>query len=283
MSRSVNSADSFESDTRPPPSAGSARNSDLSFVDGGPSMQSSTQSLQNGVQQAEWTRQFKQLNLPIDSPAVISGMLHTGDDMFRSEGRDAGTVTRADSSMTSGSPSILELNAADSVVGSSSTADSNRPPASGRKASQRRSKADHPHPRLRRQPLIESYVNQFVASGSWTAAEGEKGYSLTRTLTKILSEAEMLSESKFRIQRSDRTCIVDPATAVLFHSDPPPLSLSIHLTHLLLLYLLAIPAQLMPVLGKWTVPVALVAGWGLLGVEALSREVGAVFGTSGMH
>lgn len=66
-------------------------------------------------------------------------------------------------------------------------------------------------------------------------------------------------------------------------SDPPPLSLSIHLTHLLLLYLLAIPAQLMPVLGKWTVPVALVAGWGLLGVEALSREVGAVFGTSGMQ
>lgn len=63
--------------------------------------------------------------------------------------------------------------------------------------------------------------------------------------------------------------------------DPPPLSLSIHLTHLLLLYLLAIPAQLMPMLGRWTVPVALIAGWGLLGVEALSREVGAVFGTSG--
>lgn len=63
--------------------------------------------------------------------------------------------------------------------------------------------------------------------------------------------------------------------------DPPPLSLSLHLTHLLLLYLLAIPAQLMPVLGKWTVPIALIAGWGLLGVEALSREVGAVFGTNG--
>lgn len=38
----------------------------------------------------------------------------------------------------------------------------------------------------------------------------------------------------------------------------------------------------MPMLGKWTVPVALIAGWGLLGVEALSREVGAVFGNSGM-
>lgn len=38
----------------------------------------------------------------------------------------------------------------------------------------------------------------------------------------------------------------------------------------------------MPVLGKWTVPVALIAGWGLLGVEALSRELGQVFGSSGM-
>jgi len=89
--------------------------------------------------------------------------------------------------------------------------------------------------------------------------QSEKLHKSLRTLSRLLGEAEMLSE------------------------DPPPLSLSIHLNHLVMLYLLAIPAQVMPILGRYSVFVVLIAGWALLGVEALCREVGTVFGSSENH
>jgi putative membrane protein len=92
-----------------------------------------------------------------------------------------------------------------------------------------------------------------------TIPQSEKLHKSLRSLSKLLGEAEMLSE------------------------DPPPLSLSIHLNHLVMLYLLAIPAQVMPILGRWSVLLVLVAGWALLGVEALCREVGSVFGQSMNH
>lgn len=92
-----------------------------------------------------------------------------------------------------------------------------------------------------------------------TIPQSEKLHKSLRTLSKLLGEAEALGE------------------------DPPPLSLSIHLNHLVMLYLLAIPAQVMPILGRWSVLLVLVAGWALLGVEALCREVGSVFGSSMNH
>ncbi|KAJ9120792.1 hypothetical protein QFC22_002726 [Naganishia vaughanmartiniae] len=192
LPRSANSVESLDSDSRPQSNGQTSERAS----DGLPT-QTHDGPPENRAQQAEWTRQFRQLNVPIDSPAVISGTLHTGDDMFQA-GTDGDVGTQEEVGVE-GEHSANELN-----------------------------------------------VTDRLAEGS----------------------AESLSPATKRSSAP---------------KHPPPLSLSIHLTHLLLLYLLAIPAQLMPVLGKWTVPVALVAGWGLLGVEALSREVGAVFGTSENH
>ncbi|KAJ9105269.1 hypothetical protein QFC21_001636 [Naganishia friedmannii] len=269
----VAGTESLESEWRPPSNGQPSEPAG----DGLP-METGTESLQNGAQQPEWTRQYRQLNVPIDSPAVLSGTLHAGNDILDSR-TDGDADNQADTDPTHHifSKQLDDTNRlTDGPLLKNLPPDTKRSSIPKRRTLQRSQVDGRPHPDLRRQPsafsmpfprnlplsiirLIESYANQFVSSESWTAAQGEKGYLLTRTLTKILSEAEMLSE------------------------NPPPLSLSIHLTHLLLLYLLAIPAQLMPVLGKWTVPVALIAGWGLLGVEALSREVGAVFGTSENH
>lgn len=64
--------------------------------------------------------------------------------------------------------------------------------------------------------------------------------------------------------------------------DPPPLPLTLHLSHLLLIYLAALPCSLLCVVSGWAlVLVAVIAGWCLLGLEALVGEVGGVFGGSG--
>jgi predicted membrane chloride channel (bestrophin family) len=44
---------------------------------------------------------------------------------------------------------------------------------------------------------------------------------------------------------------------------------------------LSIPAQVIPVLGRWSVPLAVLAAWVFLGVEAVSAELGHVFGMGG--
>lgn len=70
--------------------------------------------------------------------------------------------------------------------------------------------------------------------------------------------------------------------AELIGPDPPPLPLTLHLSHLLLIYLAALPCSLLCVVSGWAlVLVAVIAGWCLLGLEALVGEVGGVFGGSG--
>jgi len=65
-------------------------------------------------------------------------------------------------------------------------------------------------------------------------------------------------------------------------SDPPPLPLTLHLSHLLLIYLAALPVSLLCVVtGPYLIVITLIAGWCLLGLEALIAEVGGVFGHSG--
>ncbi|GHJ84395.1 hypothetical protein NliqN6_0797 [Naganishia liquefaciens] len=240
--------------------------------DAGP--ESGLETANNHDTPSEVSRQVRQLNIPISTPEVISGMVHSGEDALRLKTHSSQVSRPVLNKETSEHPAE-QASTSGAKTDLRSTLQIPTSLRNGRQRSRTPTRTQSRHEHLRYASaisspfplnlplsiirLIESYVNQFVAAEAWTSAQAEKGYLLTRTLTKILSEAEMLSE------------------------NPPPLSLSIHLTHLLLLYLLAIPAQLMPVLGKYTVPVALVAGWGLLGVEALSREVGAVFGTNENH
>ena len=65
-------------------------------------------------------------------------------------------------------------------------------------------------------------------------------------------------------------------------SDPPPLPLTLHSSHLLIIYLAALPCSLLCVLPySYMIVITMLAGWCLLGLEALIGEVGCVFGQSG--
>ncbi|WWC90090.1 uncharacterized protein L201_005023 [Kwoniella dendrophila CBS 6074] len=112
--------------------------------------------------------------------------------------------------------------------------------------------------------LIESYIiglSQVDADkGGWNEAKRERGLGLVKTLSGNLGEAERLS------------------------SNPPPLPLTLHLSHLLIVYLAALPCSLLCVVNGWSVIlITLIAGWCLLGLEALIGEVGGVFGSSENH
>ena len=66
--------------------------------------------------------------------------------------------------------------------------------------------------------------------------------------------------------------------------DPPPLPLTLHFSHVLLIYLASLPPSLLCVVSGYTLLlVTLIAGWCLLGLEALVGEVGGVFGGSENH
>jgi hypothetical protein len=212
LSRSTHSGESLDSDSR---SQSNDQPSEYKADDR--STQTDTRELGSEGQQAEWARQFKQLNVPIDSPAVISGMLHTGDDMFhaRTEGDAA---FRAKESLTS-ADLAKELDdikgPEDGPLLGDTPPTTKRASAPKRHTSQQSKANGRPHPKLRRQPsafsnlfppnlplsiirLVESYVNQFVASGSWTAAQGEKGYL-------FVSEQISKGGPQYSVIRFDRT------------------------------------------------------------------------------
>ncbi|WWD15859.1 hypothetical protein CI109_100283 [Kwoniella shandongensis] len=112
--------------------------------------------------------------------------------------------------------------------------------------------------------LMEAYViglaEVAVEKGGWTEAKRERGLGMVKSLSGHLGEAERLS------------------------SNPPPLPLTLHLSHLLHLYLAALPCSLLCVVKGWPlILITLIAGWGLLGLEALIGEVGGVFGSSENH
>nr|ODN99647.1 hypothetical protein L204_02080 [Cryptococcus depauperatus CBS 7855] len=112
--------------------------------------------------------------------------------------------------------------------------------------------------------LIEAYVNGLAnisdKDGGWDIPRRERGYNIIRSLNEQLGKAEILS------------------------SNPPPLPLTVHLSHLLFLYLAALPCSLLCVVRGWRlVVISLIAGWCLLGLEALIGEVSKVFGFSENH
>ncbi|MEG4279678.1 bestrophin family ion channel [Microcoleus sp. MON1_C1] len=59
---------------------------------------------------------------------------------------------------------------------------------------------------------------------------------------------------------------------------PMPKAYSIHLRHLLLLYCLVLPFQMVKDLQWWTIPVVGIVSFGLFGVEAIGLEVENPFG-----
>lgn len=182
--------------------------------------------LANGIS-SEMSRQVKQLNVPIGTPEVMSGLVHSGDDILRlathrSQEPWSGRVE--DKSKIQAEPTRPRNGAASDVLVSHTHTTPLSDRQRGRVPTKINSRQEPPRytsaisstfpPNLPLSiiRLVESYVNQFVASEAWTSAQGEKAYLLvgwsalhaflvlivdfqTRTLTKILSEAEMLSES----------------------------------------------------------------------------------------
>ncbi|WP_445306612.1 hypothetical protein [Microcoleus vaginatus] len=59
---------------------------------------------------------------------------------------------------------------------------------------------------------------------------------------------------------------------------PMPKAYSIHLQHLLLLYCLALPFQMVKDFQWWTIPVVRIVSFGLFGVEAIGLEIENPFG-----
>nr|XP_019013467.1 uncharacterized protein I206_01534 [Kwoniella pini CBS 10737]OCF52248.1 hypothetical protein I206_01534 [Kwoniella pini CBS 10737] len=112
--------------------------------------------------------------------------------------------------------------------------------------------------------LIESYIVGLSLvnekEGGWNDSKRERGFGLVKALSENLGEAERLS------------------------SNPPPLPLTLHLSHLLIIYLAALPCSLLCVVNGWAlIVITLIAGWCFLGLEALIGEVGGVFGSSENH
>ncbi|GFZ46177.1 hypothetical protein JCM24511_04424 [Saitozyma sp. JCM 24511] len=110
--------------------------------------------------------------------------------------------------------------------------------------------------------LMEVYVCGLAEvpaeRGGWSEAKRERALGFIKSLSGSLGEAE-------------RLC-----------ANPPPLPLTLHLSHLTLIYLAALPCSLLCVVNSWPlVLITIIAGWCLLGLEALVAEVGGVFGGSG--
>ncbi|KAJ3071077.1 hypothetical protein HDU98_005861 [Podochytrium sp. JEL0797] len=61
-------------------------------------------------------------------------------------------------------------------------------------------------------------------------------------------------------------------------NTPIPLAYAIHLKHILVLFLLAIPFQVPQILGWLTIPVMLISSFTLLGIESISNEIEQPFG-----
>jgi len=125
--------------------------------------------------------------------------------------------------------------------------------------------------------LLEAYVVGLSevdkGEGGWSEAKRERALGVVKSLNGHLAEAERLSTSKLRR-------VLHASSSLL--PDPPPLPLTLHLSHLLSIYLAALPVSLLCVVsGPYLVMITLLAGWCLLGLEALIAEVGGVFGHSG--
>ncbi|RXK36721.1 hypothetical protein M231_06028 [Tremella mesenterica] len=112
--------------------------------------------------------------------------------------------------------------------------------------------------------LMEAYVIGMAEvskeRGGWDEAKLERMLGVVKSLTAHLGEAERLQ------------------------ATPPPLPLTLHLSHLLLIYLLALPCSLLCVVSGYPVVfITIIAAWSFLGLETLVGEVGGVFGMSENH
>ncbi|KAL7422293.1 hypothetical protein Q5752_002939 [Cryptotrichosporon argae] len=122
--------------------------------------------------------------------------------------------------------------------------------------------------------LMDTYTAGLAERAGWTESKRERALGIARTLNELLGSAERLA------------------------TTPPPLPLTLHLSHLLILYLVALPPSLLSLLASSSssspspsalpstttvVTISLVAGWALLGLDALVADVSGVFGESENH
>ncbi|WVQ71604.1 hypothetical protein IAR50_001144 [Cryptococcus sp. DSM 104548] len=148
-----------------------------------------------------------------------------------------------------------------------STADDTLPASSATDKQPAKSNLHSPYPTnlsLTILKIMDAYVEGLGSvpeeQGGWNVPKRERGFALVKALNTHLGKAERLS------------------------SNPPPLPLTLHLSHLLTIYLAAIPCSLLCVVKGWSlVFITFIAGWCLLGLEALISEVSGVFGSSENH
>ena len=135
----------------------------------------------------------------------------------------------------------------------------------------------HPNLPLALLRLMEAYVVGLAQiDETWTEARRERGLTVIKSLNANLSEAERLSNCMLLSLSSSPVLELTPA--------PPPLPLTLHLSHVLLIYLASLPLSLLPkVSSPILILITLLAGYCLLGLEALVTEVGGVFGESENH
>lgn len=155
-------------------------------------MQSVIEDTSSNEFDSELSQQYKQLNVPISTPEVTSGIVHTGDDMLRLDSSPA----PIHSSNPHGADRT-QAKVGHHENGSSPQFDgqAHSPPREALRQKARPKAATRSNYELGRQAsaisspfpanlplsiirLVESYVNQFVSAEAWTATQGEKGYLL---------------------------------------------------------------------------------------------------------
>lgn len=213
MARSTSSNEDFKADQKGIPASRTTpevvtdgqATGDLCSLDNhsnGPSQHELT--LENTVSNgshSERLQQYKQLNVPISTPEVTSGIVHTGDDILRLDSSHAtslrpeqddaatefGEARHRNADRDSGlhDPLIDQEAISTSALPSTETLPQKARPAAATKSQfehgRQTSAISSPFPPnlpLSIIRLVESYVNQFVASEAWSAGQGEKGYLL---------------------------------------------------------------------------------------------------------
>lgn len=196
MARNSSSNEDFKAEPRPVGDMNLTLNSgSLPLLDAGPES-GLGRANPNGIP-SEMSRQVKQLNIPIGTPEVTSGMVHSGEDMLHLAAgdlrepcveQDEGSVERKEGGIDGYGSVSLSRPAPHRTTSSQNSRHRGgvMTPLKSRHEPPRYSSAISssfpPNLPLSIIRLVESYVNRFVAADAWSPAQGEKGYLLVSWL-----------------------------------------------------------------------------------------------------
>jgi hypothetical protein len=158
--------------------------------------QSVDENTPNNEYHDERSQQYKQLNVPISTPEVTSGIVHTDGDLLRFDSSPT-PIHAPNSPGADGDTNGMQGKVGNDENGSTAklAGQAGSPPREALRQKARPKAALRSNYDLGRQAsaisnpfpsnlplsiirLVESYVNQFVTAEAWTAAQGEKGYLL---------------------------------------------------------------------------------------------------------